>query len=196
MIASCRTKSRGAMKQARMPHEILRRDAERGVMNSFRGAYRQATGQWIELEAEREAPDFILRDPVGALLGAEVTVVYYGTDDAKALWDAMRGNDNPTVRAIVNPEIALIAQLDEALVRKSEKDYGASCILLVHLDAPLTGCADFESAILPAITVPPDPSPFSAIYLRMRVHDLVGVELVWWELRPDRRRFAEVAFTR
>ncbi len=179
-----------------MANGALKRDAERGVVNSFRGAYRQATGQWLELELESEAPDFMLRGAGGTLIGAEVTTVYYGTDDAKGLWEFMRGRVTPAIRTVVDPEQALIAEIESALQRKTDKDYGASCILLIHVDAPLTGCADFESTILPSLDVHSDRSPYSAIYLRLRVHDLPGVDLVWWELVPKRRRFAEVASSR
>ena len=155
--------------------------------------YNAAKDAHYAVDKEGEAPDLVCCDEVtGRSLGVEVGTAYYHTDAAKGLWDMMRGGSKRAGGAAVNPEDALAAEVHSLLTKKWNKSYGQHWVLVIHLDAPLTTAAEFEVRVLPSISVPRDPSPFEAVYARIKPEARENPDLAWWQLFPSKGRFRVV----
>jgi hypothetical protein len=170
--------------------KVLKKKTERGVAQSFLNAYNAANRSAFRIiqQTELTGPDFTCREEEGKdTFGLEVTVVYYSDHAAKGLWDMMRGRSAGASGAVCGPEDLLARVLTARLEAKWNKRYGPRCVLVVHVDGPITTPADFEERVLPLVGAPVKRSPFEEAYVRLAGKS-GEPECVWWQVYPQKQR--------
>lgn len=171
-----------------MKENPTKKKAERGVAQSFLRTYNDATGRVHCIVSEGESPDFTCQEKkMKDTFGLEITAVYYGGNAARGLWNMIRGREDSAVGVVVNPEHVLSGQLNQRLNEKWRADYGSRCVLVAHVDAPLTTAAEFDQEVLPHVVVPREKSPFQEVYVRLAGKN-EEPKWVWWQLYPEKLR--------
>ena len=93
------------------------------------------------------APDLLYSSP-DARLGIEITGAYYDKEHAKFLWAGARDADEAEDGWVgVNPDVGLKNEVLKRISKKSAKDYGEECILLVVIPPGVTSYADLSNLL-------------------------------------------------
>ena len=110
-----------------------------------------------------QAPDLTYGDG-DAELNIEVATAYYDCADAESRWATARGLTHTVVWwSGVNFEDQVVGNVNAVIERKCRYDYGAPCLLVVHVRPPLTTIEEMRER-LGDIRLPSG-TPFDGIYL-------------------------------
>ncbi len=162
-------------------NENLKQLHERAVVERFVQWHNNCHSTQLAVAGRRVQPDFEVIDQNQEVNGIEVTTAYYDDQDAKGLWNLVRGKSTRFQSSLmVNPDQKLAGSISELLAKKCSK-YGIASrvVLLIDIRAPVTDCSDIERSVIPYIGYP-DSVPFRAIYLI----DTQGSDTHVWCLHP------------
>lgn len=137
---------------------------ERAIGDKFVAAYNSHHGSnFVFIERPIEAPDLTYADGPSTL-NVEVGTAYYGYADAELQWKAARGSpDAPKDWAGMDFEDKMVDDITAIIAEKCGKDYGPSCVLVMHVRPKLTTINDLRAQI-DRITIP-SVHRFDGIYL-------------------------------
>ncbi len=145
-----------------MTNEILKKKHERSVGDQL--------VKWINATFSKK---YIIKDgPVipdltycdnGHEISIEVTGAYYDKQSATISWQSARNNrTNKNIWQGINFNKDLIANINEILRKKSQKQYGPNCLLAIYVNAPITTFGKFND-LIKDIVIPPN--PFEGIFI-------------------------------
>lgn len=148
----------------------MKQGIERGTGDKFIDWYNERHGrQFSFLEKPEEAPDLLYSDGKETV-PLEITTTWYSQNIAKFTMRYLRGKSEIGVNSAVThePEKALTSEICAAIARKSLKDYGSRCLLIVRIGSDgLTTKWEMENEVIPNIVLP-DRLPFQGVYLMDR----------------------------
>ena len=142
----------------------IKEDRERWAGDQFIAWYNQSRKTAFQyLRRGDDSPDLLYRDG-SVTLGVEVTEAYYDAADRLFKNKTLRGcADAPRTWAAVEPDGALIVDIGARAERKALHDLGSGCVLLINVDATVTGATELDR-LSNQVTLP-ERHCFQAIYL-------------------------------
>ncbi len=141
-------------------NDNLKQAAELGVAESFLLAYNSRNRGSVDcpIRSATSEPDVTCREMQPQMSsGLGVTAAYYDHKAAKGLWDMMRGLERRATGVVADLSSSQMpgetvdrtrkpssSKPQPAAGRQVGADYDSPCVLLVHIDGPVTTAADFE----------------------------------------------------
>lgn len=131
--------------------ELLKERVEKASGDAFIEWLNRSLSESYEYKGRAgEAPDLVYSNGK-AELKIEHTGAYYDTEHAEFLWDGIR---NPEIESDegwlgVNSDASLAEAIKKQIEKKSSKDYGERCILLVEVPPGVTSEIKLKDLLFP-----------------------------------------------
>lgn len=143
----------------------LKKQHERAVGDALVEWLNSSTGTDYAFARAGEAPDLVFSSSKGEL-GIEVTTAYYDGAHAKSMWDLARGIADMTEWSGKDFDEGLASEVVRLVDEKCTGQYGANCLLLIDVQAPLTTADELQAELVGRPF--PDLSRFAAVYIAGR----------------------------
>lgn len=143
----------------------LKQIFERQVGDAFISWLNDNRGMTYRLVRSQGAPDLVYASGTTEL-ALEVTAAYYNSDYAEFLWGFTRPNWKAPADWSIDdrdPDRLLVEAVSRAISRKSTKDYGPNCVLLVYVRPAVTTAGELKT-LLRKQSPSADP-PFAGVYV-------------------------------